>query len=219
MTASWWRGDERAAGAWKRGMLGRFKRDRVHAKWSTAVCVRPRSTEDAPGCLRNGWTTLVAVAAPRHYFSRFRVWKHQEHREFFLDHQSNVHCQRDDHRFGPFNDVAACGVSGEDLHRWVRIQIVCILSSIEFSRNTRNGYESHERGTDAEEPLCDRSNGYGGLLHSTRPVCVSIQRWMEVNTLCSWCTVASPFAWKHLHMILFDFVREGEYGRNRRPCK
>lgn len=55
-----------ARGERTRGMLGRFRRDRVHAEWSTVVCVRPRSSEDAPGCSRNGWTTLAATAASRH---------------------------------------------------------------------------------------------------------------------------------------------------------
>lgn len=121
MTTGRWRGVSRGGTrAWKRGMLGRFKRDRVHANWSTAVCVRPRSTEDAPGCLRNGWTTLVAATTSRHDFSRcrvFRAWKHQERREFFFDHQAGFHCHHHDHSFGPFNDPAASSVSGQDLHR------------------------------------------------------------------------------------------------------
>lgn len=66
-------GGSGARGERTRGMLGRFRRDWVHAEWSTVVCVRPRSSEDAPGCSRDGWTTLVATAASRHRgFSHYR---------------------------------------------------------------------------------------------------------------------------------------------------
>jgi len=76
-------GGSEARGERTRGMLGRFRRDRVHAEWSTVVCVRPRSSEDAPGCSRNGWTTLVATSASRHRGSSRcrRVDRFRESRE------------------------------------------------------------------------------------------------------------------------------------------
>lgn len=81
-------------------MLGRFKRDRVHSKWSTAVCVRPRSTEDAPfGCSRYEWTALVASVASREHFSRCRVYhlrEREDRRQLSAEHQSNVHCHLND---------------------------------------------------------------------------------------------------------------------------
>lgn len=47
---------------------------------------------------------------------------------------------------------------------------------------------------------------------------VSIQRWMEVNTLCSWCTVATVRVKASAHDSLWRCER-GEYGRDRRSCK
>lgn len=63
----------RGGGGWSQGKRGREgcwggsgERPSSRRVESTVVCVRPRSSEDAPGCSRDGWTTLVATAASRH---------------------------------------------------------------------------------------------------------------------------------------------------------
>lgn len=117
---------ERASETENRGMLGRFRRDRVHAEWSTAVCVRPRSSEDAPACSREGWTTLVATASSRHrvpsrcrhVIARTREDRGvREKRRCRWNQQTSINCHNDDHGLNRPFDSGTRRVPGQD-YNW-----------------------------------------------------------------------------------------------------